>query len=456
MSGEKMRMDRLPRFWPVLTGAAFLVACGVSDLTVQEAKPDSGSTGGATAGTGATGQGGDGGNSGSAGGGISGGGTAGAAGASKGGSGGVGRGGSGAGGAPVSCTPNATVVCSELADGTPIVFPGGSPKGNCHMGTRHCVNGTLSACEGAVAPAAADTCVANDDASCNGTKNEGCACISGQASTCSTALGAQGVCAPGQVTCDASGQWSACSISPTAEVCDDLDNNCAGGVDEGCDDDNDNYCDAAMVRVGSPVTCTAGGGDCADTDAAKHPGAAEICNNLDDNCSGAADETFACRLTASQSCTACGHSGTQTCAAGCTLTPCGGFGTFSQLYDDNVTTAFTHTCGAACDATSGDWCILNPATACDMISGGPGYVVPVGKYQAEFNFGDIGTYDFIVYDGATLLNSITYTNASASTFPTVLVPFTVSTGCANITVRLSAHAAARMRLYSVAITRLGD
>ncbi len=74
------------------------------------------------------------------------------------------------------------------------------------------------------------------------------------------------------------------------EICDDIDNNCDGVTDEGCDDDGDNYCDLNMFLAGFPSTCTAGGGDCDDTNAVVNPGAPEICDSLDNNCSAGIDE----------------------------------------------------------------------------------------------------------------------------------------------------------------------
>ena len=73
-----------------------------------------------------------------------------------------------------------------------------------------------------------------------------------------------------------------------AEVCGDgKDNNCDGTVDEGspsCTDaDGDGY--FAQLGCGTAV-------DCDDTRAAVHPGAPELCNGLDDNCNGTADEGF--------------------------------------------------------------------------------------------------------------------------------------------------------------------
>ena len=59
-----------------------------------------------------------------------------------------------------------------------------------------------------------------------------------------------------------------------AEICDGLDNDCSGAADDavGIDEDQDGYC--------------VDDGDCDDTDPAINPGAAELCNGLDDDCDG--------------------------------------------------------------------------------------------------------------------------------------------------------------------------
>jgi len=68
-------------------------------------------------------------------------------------------------------------------------------------------------------------------------------------------------------------------VNPGAtEVCNGIDDNCDGDMDEGFDIDGDGV-----------TTC---GGDCDDADGNVNPNATEICNGIDDNCDGNTDEGF--------------------------------------------------------------------------------------------------------------------------------------------------------------------
>jgi hypothetical protein len=98
-------------------------------------------------------------------------------------------------------------------------------------------------------------------------------------------------CGTGTTQClaDQSGTFCRGSRDPSAETCNNLDDNCNGVVDDGCDDDGDGYCAAGMTVEGSskcPNTPPGGGNDCDDTSGAVHPGAAEVCDGKDNDCSG--------------------------------------------------------------------------------------------------------------------------------------------------------------------------
>ncbi|TXG35065.1 T9SS type B sorting domain-containing protein [Seonamhaeicola maritimus] len=82
------------------------------------------------------------------------------------------------------------------------------------------------------------------------------------------------------------------------EICDGIDNNCDGQVDEGvlstfyADTDGDGYGDSSVTAQ----ACTAPDGyvadntDCDDTEAASNPGNAEVCDGIDNDCDGEIDE----------------------------------------------------------------------------------------------------------------------------------------------------------------------
>jgi hypothetical protein len=93
------------------------------------------------------------------------------------------------------------------------------------------------------------------------------------------------------------------SIFPGAtEVCDLVDNDCDGIVDVDTesgetyflDDDGDGYGDPEMSVISCtlPVGYVENSSDCLDTDASVNPDGTEICNGLDDDCSGGIDDGF--------------------------------------------------------------------------------------------------------------------------------------------------------------------
>ena len=91
------------------------------------------------------------------------------------------------------------------------------------------------------------------------------------------------------------------SIHPGAEeVCDSVDQDCDGAVDEDAidgvpwysDGDGDGYGDpgVSVMSCAAPAGYTGDDTDCDDLDFAVNPGAAEVCDGFDNNCDGLIDD----------------------------------------------------------------------------------------------------------------------------------------------------------------------
>jgi hypothetical protein len=107
----------------------------------------------------------------------------------------------------------------------------GTDTGECQAGTQTCVGDRWGACEGGVGPQA-EVCDGLDN-DCDGIVDNGCPddCVHGETRECSTDVGE---CEVGTQICEY-GLWGDCDgVLPEPEVCDRTDRDCDGTVDEGC------------------------------------------------------------------------------------------------------------------------------------------------------------------------------------------------------------------------------
>ena len=172
----------------------------------------------------------------------------------------------------------------EIDDGLALGEACTSGLGQCEAaGVRVCGEAGAVVCDAAVGAPGAELCNGLDD-NCDGVVDDGFSvgeiCNRGQ-----------GVCLRAGIwACDPDGaaQCTAEVVVGSADVCNGLDDNCDGEVDEGFGVDQ--ACELGLgvcLRVGAWRCSPDGGAQC---DADVVAGGVEICNGLDDDCDGRADQ----------------------------------------------------------------------------------------------------------------------------------------------------------------------
>ncbi|MCP4568164.1 MAG: sialidase, partial [FCB group bacterium] len=151
--------------------------------------------------------------------------------------------------------------------------------GVCDNGTTQCIGGVLT-CEPDQSPSA-EVCDGLDN-DCDGQADEG---NPGGGQACST--GMPGVCATGTTQCIGGVLTCVPNQSPSAEVCDGLDNDCDGQADEG-NPGGGQVCSTGMLGVCATGTTQCIGGVL--TCVPNQSPSAEVCDGLDNDCDGQTDE----------------------------------------------------------------------------------------------------------------------------------------------------------------------
>lgn len=153
--------------------------------------------------------------------------------------------------------------------------PCGTAVGTCRPGTRLCKNSIWGPCTGGVSPTA-EACDGLDN-DCNGRNDDGIT----EACTINGCAGARSCVENSGV---AGGQWGPClAVGATTETCDGKDNDCDGAIDEG-------ITESCVVNGCAGTRICVPGGTGQFTACVPTSPQPETCNGKDDDCNGQTDD----------------------------------------------------------------------------------------------------------------------------------------------------------------------
>ena len=193
--------------------------------------------------------------------------------------------------------------------------PGTGGVGACTAGSQDCGDNLVyGLCVGELLPSA-EACNGVDD-DCDGSMDEG---IVGTGEPCSAGVGACLVA--GAIVCDSLAGALACGAvegQPVGELCNDIDDNCDGVVDNGLGLGNDCNVGLGACYAEGVLACGADGSVVCAVPVVSP--AAELCNGVDDDCDGVADNGLGLGEACVSGIGACETAGELACAGDGTVT----------------------------------------------------------------------------------------------------------------------------------------
>jgi len=294
------------------------------------------------------------------------------------------------------CTDGVDNDCDGLTDSTdvvdcpPVSVCDGFVPASTTCGVGACAaTGQTTCTDVGGAQVIGDTCVAGTPSAevCDGLDNDCDGAVDDGIGATPTQCGVGACAATGELACVGGQMVDSCVAgNPIAEVCDGLDNDCDGTVDNGIGA-TPTQCGVGACAATGELACV--GGQMVDSCVAGTP-SAEVCDGLDNDCDGTVDDGIAATPTQCGA-GACAATGELACVGGQMVDSCTPGNPSPEVCDgvdnncdgtvDNgfgLGTACTAGVGA-CEAAGVLVCAADASgTVCDATPGAPGVEGPTG------------------------------------------------------------------------------